>query len=369
MFRILKKSKYSEARKGKIITKRGVINTPFFMPDATRGYIKSLNNNELHKINIGPMVVNTYHLFLQPGTRVIKKIGGIHKFINWNSPLLSDSGGYQIFSLIHKNTNMGKIIDDKAIFRSPIDGSIHSLTPEKSIQIQFDLSVDMMVCLDDPVPNDYDKDKTKKAVERTIVWAKRSKREYERQIKKRKIKIKERPLIFGVIQGGNYFDLREFCVKELIKIGFDGYGFGARHIDKNGKFLEKILQFTANLIPQDSLRFALGVGTPEDIVRCVKMGWDMFDCVIPTREARHGKLFLWKKDDLNKKNFYKTINIIKTKFKNNFKAIDDKNSCNKTSYAYLNHIFKTKDGLGKQIAIIHNLKFYMELMKKIRKNI
>ncbi|MEA2088303.1 MAG: tRNA guanosine(34) transglycosylase Tgt, partial [Patescibacteria group bacterium] len=352
-----------------IITKRGAISTPFFMPDATRGYIKSLGNSELCKMNINAMVVNTYHLYLQPGIKAIKKAGGIHKFMDWNAPLLSDSGGYQVFSLIHQNSNMGKITDSKVVFRSPINGSIHNLTPEKSIQIQFDLGVDMIVCLDDPVPNHSSKNKTEKAVKRTIAWAKICKREYKKQIKKRKIKISERPLIFGVIQGGNFFDLRKHCVEELVKIGFDGYGFGARHIDKNGKFLKKILQFTADLIPENSLKFALGVGTPDDIVRCVNMGWDMFDCVIPTREARHGKLFLWKTDNLNKKKFYKTINIANAKFKNNFNIIEGKNSNSKISYAYLNHIFKTKDDLGKQIAIIHNLKFYMELMKKIRKNL
>ena len=369
MFKILKKSKNSKARKGKIITKRGAISTPFFMPDATRGYIKSLGSSELHKIKINAMVVNTYHLYLQPGMKAIKKADGIHKFMDWDAPLLSDSGGYQVFSLIHKNINMGKITDDKVIFRSPINGSMHNLTPEKSIQIQFDLGVDMMVCLDDPVPNHYNKIKTEKAVKRTIAWAKRCKNEYEKQIKKRKISASKKPLIFGVIQGGIFLDLRKHCAEELVKIGFDGYGFGARHIDKNNKFLEKILQFTADLIPQNSLKFALGVGTPEDIVRCVNMGWDMFDCVIPTREARHGKLFLWKKDSVNKKDFYKTINITNSKFKNNFNIIENKNSNNKISYAYLNHIFKTKDDLGKQIASIHNLEFYMELMKKISKDI
>jgi len=185
---------------------------------------------------------------------------------------LSDSGGYQIFSLIHKNPKMGKITDDKVVFQSPIDGKKYEITPRKAIQIQFDLGVDMMVCLDDPSPNSYSKKDIEKAVIRTIAWAKICKDEYNKQIKKRKITGKNRPLIFGVVQGGEYLDLRKYCAEELVKIGFDGYGFGARHIDDDGKFMEEVLCATADFIPKDSLRFALGVGKPEDIVRCFNMG-------------------------------------------------------------------------------------------------
>src|SRR3989344_795789 len=270
MFRII--SKKDGKRTGEIKTRKGVLKTPFFMPDATRAFVKSLGNDDL------------------------KKSGGIHKFMNWDGPVISDSGGYQIFSLIHKKPEMGKITDDEVIFRSPLDGKKHILTPEKSIQIQFDLGVDMMVCLDDPPPNYYPKEKIKKAVERTLNWAERCKTEYEKQIKERKISEKERPLLFGVIQGGEHLDLRKYCAEDLVKIGFNGYGFGARHVDKDGNFLEKVLRYTADLIPEEALRFALGVGTPEDIVKCASYGWDMFDCVIPTREGRHGRLFIWKKN-------------------------------------------------------------------------
>ena len=396
-------SKNGNKRIGKLKTISEVIKTPFFMPDATRGFVRSLSSQDLKEIDMGPMVVNTYHLYLQPGMKTIKKSGGIHKFMNWNKPLLSDSGGYQVFSLIHKNPQMGKITDDKVIFRSPIDGSKHELTPEKAIQIQFDLGVDMMVCLDDPPPNNYSKEKIKKAVERTIVWAKRCKVEYEKQIKKRKIEEKNRPLIFGVIQGGEHLDLRKYCTENLVKIGFDGYGFGARHVDGDGNFLEEVLRFTANLIPENSLRFALGVGTPEDIVRCAKMGWDMFDCVIPTREGRHGRLFVWDKKPNDKflnnnqnskqnKNechsgldpesreilnqvqddtvkFYKTININNKKYANDFTPVD-KNcgcyTCKNYTKAYLNHLIKTKDPLFLRLASLHNLNFYLKLMEKLR---
>lgn len=378
MLKIIQKRK--KLRIGKLKTKNGEINTPFFMPDATRGFVKSLGNEDLGKIGVGPMVVNTYHLYLQPGMETIKKAKGINKFINWKKPLLSDSGGYQVFSLIHKNPQMGKITDREVIFRSPLDGSKHIITPEKAIQIQFDLGVDMMVCLDDPPPNSYSKEKIKKAVERTLVWAERCMIEYKKQLRIKKIKKENRPLIFCVIQGGEYLDLRKKCVEGLIKIGFstkggpavgwDGYGFGARHVDSEGKFLEKVLQYTASLIPEDSLRFALGVGTPEDIVRCSRMGWDMFDCVIPTREGRHGKLFIWKKGKLEKKDFYKTININNGKHKSDFTPVDkncDCELCQNYTKAHLRHMFAMKEPLAMRLASIHNLKFYMDLMEKLIK--
>ena len=387
MFKLISKNK--NRRKGLLKTKSGVINTPFFMPDATRGFVRSLSKNDLEKIGMESMVVNTYHLYLQPGTETIKKAGDIHEFMNWQKPLLSDSGGYQVFSLIHKNPQMGKITDEKVVFKSPVDGSKHELSPEKAIQIQFDLGVDMMVCLDDPPPNNYSKKKIEKAVERTIAWAKRCKVEYEKQIKKRKIGEKNRPLLFGVIQGGEYIDLRKYCAKELVKIGFDGYGFGARHIDGDGTFLEEVLRETASFIPENLLRFALGVGTPEDIVRCAAMGWDMFDCVIPTREGRHGKLFIWNKNPSlilplkkgEKKSspfskgglegdFYTTININNKKYKNDFMPVDpdcDCELCRNYTKAYLRHMFAMKEPLAMRLASVHNLKFYLDLMKKIRK--
>lgn len=367
MFKIIKKKK--KKRLGILKTKSGELHSPFFMPDATYGFVRSLGQDDLVKIDIGAMVINTYHLYLQPGINLIKKNKGIHKFMNWKWPLLSDSGGYQVFSLIHKNPEMGKITDEGVIFRSPLDGSKHKITPEKSIQIQFDLGVDMIVCFDDPPPNTYSKEKIAKAVERTLAWAKRCKVEYKKQIKKRKISEKNRPLIFGVIQGGKYLDLRKKCTQGLVEIGFDGYGFGARHLDNEGNFLGKVLSFTADLIPENTLRFALGIGTPKDIVRCANMGWDMFDCVIPTREGRHGRLFLWNKKDVNKKDFCSTININNEKYKEDFSPIDkncDCELCKNYSRSYLRYLFTKKEPLAMRLAALHNLKFYIDLMKELR---
>jgi queuine tRNA-ribosyltransferase len=353
-----------------ILTNHGILETPFFMPDATRALVKFLDLDEVAEAGIGALVVNTLHLYFQPGLKVIKKAGGVHKFMNWDKPILSDSGGYQVFSLIHKNPKLGKITDKGAIFHSPLDGSVHELTPEKAIQIQFDLGVDMMVCLDDCPPNEFSRLDLEKAVECTIRWAARCKKEYFRQLKKRKITKAKRPLIFGVIQGGVELDLRERCAKELVKIGFDGYGFGARHVDKEGKFLAEVLQLTADLIPDDKIKFALGIGLPEDIVRCYKMGWDIFDCVIPTREGRHGKLFYFNSSrNIAKKEFYRTINIGNSRFAADFLPINKKSrlsALRQHTLAYLHHLFKINDPLGARLASLNNLEFYSDLQTKLK---
>jgi len=386
MFEVV--SKKANSRIGKLTTNHGELKTPFFMPDATRGFVRSLDNRDLEEAGIGPMVVNAYHLYLKPGMKIIKKSGGVHSFMNWQKPLLSDSGGYQVFSLIHKNPKMGKITENEVIFRSPLDGSKHIFTPEKTIQIQFDLRADMIVCLDDPPPNDYSKEKTKKAVERTVRWAERCMVEYKKQIRIRKIKEENRPLIFCVIQGGKYLDLRKKCAEALIEIGFSskggpalswhGYGFGARHIDFEGNIMDEVLEKTASFILEGSLRFALGVGTPEDIVKCVNFGWDMFDCVIPTREGRHGRLFLWKGNNEAqsrvlgtnpKSDFYETININNEKFKSDFSKVDKNCNCElcrNYSRAYLNNLFAMKEPLGMRLASIHNLRFYSDFMNILR---
>ena len=379
MFKIIEEKK-DGTRLGDLRTAHGLLKTPFYMPDATRGFVKLTGHDEVRATGTEALVVNTFHLYLQPGLKVIEKAGGIHKFMDWPGPLLSDSGGFQVFSLIHKNKQFGQITDEKVIFKSPLDGSRHELTPEKSIRIQFALGVDMMVCLDDCPPNEFSRADLEKAVVRTIAWAKRCKAEYNRQIKKRRLGGVKRPLLFAVIQGGAEIDLREHCTRELVKIGFDGYGFGARPVDKEGKFLGEVLRRTAGFIPSEAIRFALGIGTPEDIVRCVRMGWDMFDCVIPTREGRHGKLFLKKKglrlnlSDASAKRpknslDYETLNINNARFAADLKAINSRSQIEELrrhSRAYLHHLFRLKESLGQRLASLNNLEFYQELMEGLR---
>lgn len=353
----------------KISLKSGVIETPFFMPDATRATVRGLTSEEVFSSGIEALVVNTYHLLLQPGSAYVERFGGIHSFMRWNGPILSDSGGYQVYSLIHKHPDMGKVDEEKVTFRSPRDGSLYEITPEKSIAIQFALGVDMMVCLDDPRPNEAPKEEIVDAVERSIRWARRCKDEYERQIEKRNLSDNEKPLLFGVVQGGPYKDLRKRSVDELVKIGFDGYGFGARHIDEKGLFMEDILRYTASLLPEEKPRFALGIGTPFDIVKCFRLGWDMFDCVIPTREGRHGRAFCFEKSQLS---WYKTLSVKNTCFREENdpleKGCDCKVCTGGYSLGYIHHLFRIGEMLGPHLVSLHNLRFYARLMEKLRKN-
>lgn len=358
-----------------IQTKHGLLQTPFFMPDATRASVRGLSSRDLERIDLRALVVNTYHLMLQPGSERIAAAGGVHSFMHWDRPVLSDSGGYQVFSLIHKNPELGKITEEGAEFRSVLDGSKYLLTPERSIQIQFDLGVDMMVVLDDPRPNDVDESEMHASVARTVRWAKRAREEYDRQMAARNLDDATRPLLFGVVQGGLIPELRQECARQLIEYNFDGYGFGGRHVDAAGNFLEEILRVTAEAIPPDKLRFALGIGTPSDIVRAYALGWDMFDCVIPTREGRHGRLFIWNESSLassfkfQDSSFYTTINIRNERFKDDDGKVDascDCTLCTDYTPSYLHHLFQVGEPLALSLASEHNLYFYMRLMKQLR---
>lgn len=357
-------------RRGEIQTRKGSLVTPFFMPDATRATVRGLTPADLKQVGIEALVVNTYHLFLQPGEALIRAAGGTHAFMDWPHPVLSDSGGYQVYSLIHKNPELGRITEEGAEFRSVLDGSKHLLTPEQSIQVQFDLGVDMMVCLDDPRPNDASEADIMAAVDRTLRWARRCRDEYDRQVTERGLTDETRPLIFGVVQGGKMLSERKRCAEGLVAIRFDGYGLGGRHIDTDGTFLEDVVAAIPTYLPEDSIRFALGVGTPEDIVRFHRLGWDMFDCVIPTREGRHGRLFIWKNKvaDLSE-DFYETINIKNEQFERDFTPVDltcDCTLCTRYTRAYLKHLLKVSEPLALRLASEHNLRFYMRLMEQLR---
>lgn len=368
-------------RIGKLVTKKGVVTTPFFMPDATRASVRGLSSSDVKHSGIEALVVNTYHLLLEPGEMLVRDAGDVHAFMNWGGPILSDSGGYQVYSLIHRNPELGRITEEGAEFRSVLDGSKHLLTPERAIQIQSDLGTDMMVCLDDPRPNDASEEDIKSAVDRTLRWAKRCREEYDRQIETRHLDISSRPLLFGVVQGGMILSERKRCADGLISIGFDGYGFGGRHIDEEGNFLEAIVGATASYIPENKPRFALGIGTPSDIVHCHSLGWDMFDCVIPTREGRHGRLFVFDEtiggkyqdealvNQYSTTDFYRTININNEQFGKDFAPVDphcDCELCTNHTKAYLRHLFKVGDPLAGRLASLHNLRFYAQLMKKLQ---
>jgi len=363
MFKILKKSKKSQARLGTLKTAHGEIQTPFFMPIATKAAVKNLTTDELKDLGAEIILSNTYHLYLQPGMEIMKRAGGLHRLMNWPGPILTDSGGFQVFSL----SNIRKILKNGVEFRSHLDGSKHLLTPKKVLEIQKIIGSDIAMILDICPPSTAGREEVAKAVEMTTAWAKEAKK----IIKK---KSKGGQLHFAIVQGGVFKDLREQSLKELAPLDFDGYAVGGLAVGESNQEMYQVLDYLAPKMPEKKPRYLMGVGTPENIIEAVRRGIDMFDCVIPTREARHGRLYLWKNSNIeyrNSKQFskiYETVNITNAKFKNDFSAINNTNLKNYTK-AYLHHLFRTGEPLAMRLATLNNLDFYLELMRRIREQI
>ncbi|MCX6740531.1 MAG: tRNA guanosine(34) transglycosylase Tgt [Candidatus Parcubacteria bacterium] len=366
MYKLLKQSKRSNARLGILKTAWGVIHSPFFMPIATKAAIKNLSVEDMEQLGAEIILSNTYHLYLQPGEKLIKKAGGLHKFMNWPKPILTDSGGYQVFSL----SKMRKIKPDGVEFQSHLDGSKHFLTPEKSIQIQQDLGVDIMMALDICPPGDSKKEEVAEAVVTTYDWAQKCIKQWHRK--------KNSQLLFGIIQGGIYPDLRRVSIQQLTSLNFSGYALGGLAVGEDRKDMFKILEKIVPLMPDKKPRYLMGVGRPEEIVHAVRQGIDMFDCVIPTREARHGRLYQFCTQSqkgaikLFGKLAYKTVIIKNTGFKKDFSAINSKSKIKllrSQSKSYLHHLFKTDEGLGLRLATLNNLEFYLSLLTQIRRDI
>jgi queuine tRNA-ribosyltransferase len=350
---------------------------PIFFPDATRAVVRSIDSNDLENSGIEGMVVNAYHLLQYPGIETLKKFNGIKNFINWNNWVVSDSGGFQLLSLIYSNASLGNVSDKGINFVKGLGGKSKKIffTPEKSIEIQFDIGSDIVICLDDCSAIKAKRGEIEINVKRTIEWAKRSKEEFLKQIEKRKLK--ENPCLFAVIQGGKEKDLREKCANELIKIGFDGYSFGGWPLNEGGELNLDILNFTAELMPNDKPKFALGIGSVEGIIEGVKMGYNIFDCVLPTRDARHKRLYVFNKqveeiDVFEDKNFFEYLYISKEKYyrdKSPVSEFCDCFTCQNYSKAYLRHLFDIEDSLAWRLATIHNLRFYSQLLKLLREEI
>jgi queuine tRNA-ribosyltransferase len=348
-FKVLQKDPASSARLGKITTSHGEVNTPVFMPVATQGTVKALVPEMVKSIGTEMLLVNTYHLYLRPGHRIIKKFNGIHKFMNWDAPILTDSGGFQIFSL----SALRKITDDGVMFQSHIDGSKHFITPEASIEIQEALGSDIIMCFDECTPYPASFEEAEKSLELTIHWAKRCKN----------IKMDNGQALFGIIQGGIYPELRQRAIEEIcIKIGYDGYALGGLSVGEPKDILMNIVEASAPLLPEEKPRYLMGAGTPEDIVACVDYGIDMFDCVIPTRCARNGLLFT---------NHEKVV-IKHARYREDASPPDvtcDCYTCRNYSRAYLRHLFMAKEILAMTLNTIHNVRHYMRLMEQIREAI
>lgn len=382
------KSKQNRRRTGILKTKSGEIKTPFFMPIATKGAVKNMTPQDLKEIGAQIVLGNTYHLWLRPGDDLVLKAGGLHEFMNWNGPILTDSGGYQVFSLgARAKEKFGasgvKLSEEGAAFSDPINGSRHFMSPEKSIDIQLNLGSDMIMVLDECPPYPATWEYTKKSLEMTTRWAARCFKYFHQKIKENPEKYKNgRPLLFCIVQGGIYEDLRKESSKQLASLdfeslggpkdGWDGWAIGGVAVGEPRKHLYEILDWVVPLLPEDKPRYLMGLGKPEELARAVEAGMDMFDCVIPTREGRHGRLFVWK--DSNNRNlegsdFYETINIVNEKFTEDFTPIDkncDCFTCQNYNKAYLHHLLRTSEPLFLKLASVHNLRFYHQLMETLR---
>ena len=340
----------NKARLGIIKTQRGIIETPAFMPVGTQGTIKGIFTDDILRTNSQIILGNTYHLLLRPGIEILKKFKGLHNFMNWDKPILTDSGGYQIMSLSKLNKIDFKI---GAIFTSHIDGKKIILSPEKSIQVQKSINSDIVMVLDECPKLTKDKKILSKAINTSTSWAKRSKIEFGND------KFKA---LFGIAQGGLYKDLRAESINKLIEIGFDGYAMGGLAVGERKDDMLNILNETVQYLPKNKPRYLMGVGTPSDILGAVNEGIDMFDCVMPTRSGRTGLAFTWE-GKLNLKN---------SKFKNDFSPLDkecDIRCLNSYSKSYLHHLIKSEEMLASMLISLHNVYFYQQFMRKIRENI
>ena len=345
----------------------GTVKLPAFFPDGTRGVVRCVDATDLENCHIPGIVMNTYHLMTKPGATTVKSMGGLNNFTGWNRPIITDSGGFQVFSLIRENASFGEIRPNEIIFRR--DGKKTVLSPEKCIQSQLAYGSDILMALDYCThPNDpYQRQA--EAVDVTIRWGKKCMDTFR--------KAKTNSQLFGIIQGGNEKDLRKRCAEALLEMGYQGFGFGGWPLDEDGKLTEEILAYTAELVPDNMVKYAMGVGRPENIVACVRMGYTLFDCVIPTREARHNRLYVFneefeKPSDIdfgNGRNFYKYHYILDDEHRRDSRPISkicDCCACTNYSRAYIRHLVSIGDSLGHRLATMHNLRFYTMLMERLQ---
>lgn len=332
---------------------------PIFLPDATRGAIKFLTTQQLKSTGTEGIVVNTLHLLMNLGVEKLQELGGVKKIMGWDGYVLSDSGGFQVYSLIHSKKWKGSIDEDGVTFISPKDGSKHKLTPESVIDIQLAIGSDVLVCLDDCRFSEISKNQAKLSVKRTLDWAVRCKNYFE----KRKKELGFEKKLSCVVQGAGYLDLREECAKELANIGFDGYNFGGYVVDEKGNLVLDEMQKVIENIPQDKFKYVMGVGKPNDIIKCSELGYTVFDTVLVTRNARHGSLYSF---DIEKEEDF-LLRISNSKYSTDQGPIDstcDCDTCKNYSRAYVHYLLKIKEPTGYTLATIHNLRFYQRLLKR-----
>lgn len=350
----------------KLDTAHGSLNGPAFLPDGTRGVVRALDASDVAGCGVEAMMVNALHLASHPGTTLVKQMGGIHNFMGWHKPVMSDSGGYQVFSLIADNPKSGSISKKGFVYRLDKGGKKQTLTPEKCIQKQVHIGADVMFCLDHCTHPDAPVDAQKESVAHTVMWAKKCREEFDRRSQHTESKL------FGVVQGGMDFELRRQCVEQLGEIGFDGYGFGGWPIADDGALVDAVA-WVAELLPKDVPKHALGIGKPENVVRAFRLGYDTFDCTLPTRDARQKRLYVFhdvpERVNLDA-DFYRYAYIDDERFARDGEPVDstcDCLCCERYSRAYVHHLFEINETLAFRLATIHNLRFYARLMAVLAK--
>jgi len=360
MFEVIKKCPASRARLGRLHTPHGIVDTPVFAPVGTQASVKTLLSEDLEKLGIQLILGNTYHLYLRPGMEVIKKAGGLHTFMSWKSAILTDSGGYQVFSL----EQLRKISDDGVEFQSHIDGSRHFLSPEKAIEIQQTLGSDIMMCFDECAPYPCDEAHARGALERTTRWAARCKTAFEGGKERagegeQRPQVVAPPLLYAIMQGSVFPHLRKESAKQLVDLDFPGYAIGGLSVGEPTELLREMTALSAELLPENKPRYLMGVGTPIDLWESVALGIDQFDCVLPTRNGRNGQLFT-SEGKLNLKN---------APYKEDFRPVDaecDCDLCTRYTRAYLHHLFRAGELSALRLASLHNVAFLIRSMRQIR---
>jgi queuine tRNA-ribosyltransferase len=347
-FELIAKDRLTYGRLGRVSTRHGSFSTPAFMPVGTLGTVKSLTPEDLLELGAEIILSNTYHLYLRPGQEAIGRLGGLHSFTHWERPILTDSGGYQIFSL----GDLRKISEEGVTFQSHLDGSLHFLTPEKTVEIQTTLGVDIAMVLDECIPYPSSDEYAKASTSRTTRWAERSLRAMR----------PSGPALFAIVQGGMARDLREQSARDLVGMGFQGYAVGGLSVGEPKDLMHEVLGWTVPLLPENAPRYLMGVGMPRDILDAVILGVDLFDCVLPTRNARNGTLFTSRGK----------LSIKHARFAEDRRPLDEDcrcYTCRHYSRAYLRHLYLSKEILSSRLNTVHNLFYYMEFMKKIREAI
>ncbi|OGS24849.1 MAG: tRNA guanosine(34) transglycosylase Tgt [Elusimicrobia bacterium RIFOXYB2_FULL_50_12] len=353
-FKILKKSGDCKARLGTLETANGTIRTPVFMPVGTQGTVKSISNDELVALGAEIILSNAYHLYLRPGTELISEAGGIHRFIGWKKPMLTDSGGFQVFSL----ATLRRLNADGVEFRSHIDGSKHTFTPEKSIEVQQKIGADIIMCFDECAPYPCAYDYAQRSMDTSVKWAQRCREYFEKSAPDSG----REQLLFGIIQGSVYADLRRESARRTVEIGFPGYAIGGLSVGEPKNDMAAMLEATVPLLPEDKPHYLMGVGMPEDIWEAVERGIDMFDCVLPTRNGRNGQAFTMRGK----------VNIGNAPYQRDFGPLDPEcncPACRGYSRSYISHLFRSQELLALRLLTLHNLYFMINLLDIIRKSI